>query len=478
MNPPQAKHWQAPKPSLGQMILAAMGRSLAIGFGLSVLVFIVQFIYLLRSQNPNLSLALFARAGQAFFLAWGIAFPICLILASRIWSDRAFTIAGFLATFFGLAILAVFFVRLADDVVEWFHCTPILVELQNQKNQQDLADLADPKKSQEMMRQELAQSEKERDEALQEAKTDQEKQAIRAEYAQAIELRRRDLEKTQAEQKIIAERSLRADTSRRGMVAYFLTSSTSNDPQDAGIGPALWGSIWLGLITVLFAVPVGVGAALYLEEYRTEGWLAKIIQVNINNLAGVPSVVYGILGGFVFVYFFKLLQEAHPGIAASNLLGGGLTLGLLTLPTIIVSSQEAIRAVPTSLRQGAHALGATKWQVTWTIVLPMARPGILTGTILSLSRAIGEAAPLVLFGAQLFVDQNPSLFSRFTALPLQIFNWCDRPAYTVDGPDGPMVIDIWKYNAAVASTVLLMVLLSMNAIAIILRNRAQPKTRY
>jgi phosphate transport system permease protein len=237
----------------------------------------------------------------------------------------------------------------------------------------------------------------------------------------------------------------------------------------------LWGSIWLGLITVLFSVPIGVGAALYLEEYRAEGWLASVIQININNLAGVPSVVYGILGGFVFVYFFKTLQQ--PDIAPRNLLGGGLTLGLLTLPMVIVSAQEAIRAVPISLRQGAYALGATKWQVMWTIVLPMARPGILTGTILSLSRAIGEAAPLVLFGAQLFVDQSPSLFTRFTALPLQIFGWCDRPSIA-DPQGGEESIDMWKYNAALASTVLLIVLLGMNGVAIYLRNRAQQKMRY
>ena len=159
------------------------------------------------------------------------------------------------------------------------------------------------------------------------------------------------------------------------------------------------------------------------------------------------------------------------------MLGGGLTLGLLTLPMVIVSAQEAIRAVPLSLRQGAYALGATKWQVMWTIVLPMARPGILTGTILSLSRAIGEAAPLVLFGAMLFVDQNPSWNTRFTALPLQIFGWCDRPA-VVDPTGAEVSIDMWKYNAAVASTVLLIVLLGMNGIAIYLRNRAQKTMRY
>jgi phosphate transport system permease protein len=187
-------------------------------------------------------------------------------------------------------------------------------------------------------------------------------------------------------------------------------------------------------------------------------------------------VVYGILGAFVFVeLIFKPLENHYPDtFAARNVMGGGLTLGLLTLPVVIVSAQEAIRAVPSSLRHGAYALGATHWQTIWGVVLPMARPGILTGTILSLSRAIGEAAPLVLFGALLFVNQDPSLFSRFTVLPMQIFGWADQPAITIDGES----IDIWRYNAALASVVLLVLLLTMNGLAIYLRNRAQKRMRY
>ncbi len=479
MNQPQAKLWVPPTPTLGQMLVTALRRSSAGAALLSVLFFIVKFLVRVLSEPADGSFTfLFEQALYFFGVAWLLAFPIALIAASRTWSNAVFTVSGFLATFFGLAILAVFFIHLADEVVLWFHYTPMLIELQNEKNNKDLEVLGDLQKTAARLRAGLAKSEKERDDALSEAKTEDEKKELRELYADALTQQKLELDKTLAENKHIAERGLRTDQSPTGILLYFLSNSPSTLPQDAGIAPALVGSIWLGLITILFAVPIGVGAALYLEEYRTEGWLAKIIQININNLAGVPSVVFGILGGFVFVYISKQLQEAHPSIAARNLLGGGLTLGLLTLPMIIVSAQEAIRAVPGSLRQGAYALGATKWQVMWTIVLPMARPGIMTGTILSLSRAIGEAAPLVLFGAQLYVDQIPWPNTRFTAMPMQIFNWCERPPFEVQSPDGPFTIDIWKYNAAVASTVLLIVLLGMNAVAIFLRNRAHQKMRY
>jgi phosphate transport system permease protein len=231
--------------------------------------------------------------------------------------------------------------------------------------------------------------------------------------------------------------------------------------------PALFGSIYLAIITLLIAVPLGVGAAIYLEEYRSDSWLARIIQVNINNLAGVPSVMYGILGAYLFVdlIFKPLLGDDNPQLAARNLLGGGMTLALLTLPVIIVSSQEAIRAVPVSLRHAAYALGATRWQTIWTVVLPAALPGTLTGMILALCRALGEAAPLVLFGAILFVTQRPTLFSRFTVMPLQIFDWSNEPTRA------------WQYNAALASTVLVLALLALNGTAIYLRQRAQRHTK-
>jgi phosphate transport system permease protein len=200
-----------------------------------------------------------------------------------------------------------------------------------------------------------------------------------------------------------------------------------------------------------------------------------MIQININNLAGVPSVVYGILGGLFFVeLIFKPLELQFDWIAARNALGGGMTLALLTLPVVIVSAQESIRAVPSSIRHGAYALGATRWQTIWRLVLPLAWPGIMTGTILALSRAIGEAAPLVLFGALLFVDQAPGLFSRFTVLPMQIFGWADRPAASLDG----VTIEIWRANAAMGCIVLLVTLLGLNAVAIVMRNRAQRNAKW
>jgi phosphate transport system permease protein len=171
---------------------------------------------------------------------------------------------------------------------------------------------------------------------------------------------------------------------------------------------------------------------------------------------------------------FKPLEAAGAAVAARNVLGGGLTLGLLTLPVVIVAAQEAIRAVPVTVRHGAYALGATRWQVIWHHVLPLARPGILTGTILALARAVGEAAPLVLFGALLFVNEDPGLFSRFTILPMQIFGWADLPAVI----EGDERVEIWRYNAAMASLLLLTVLLALNAVAIVLRSRTQLKTKW
>ena len=216
------------------------------------------------------------------------------------------------------------------------------------------------------------------------------------------------------------------------------------------------------------APPCALNApVLELPSGTTLADAGNVRQATVANLAGVPSVVYGILGGFVFVdMIFKPLSLYHEGIAPRNLLGGGLTLGLLTLPVIIVAAQEAIRAVPNSIRMGAYALGATKWQTIWQQVIPLAWPGILTGTILALSRAIGEAAPLVLFGALLFVNQTPSLFSRFAVLPMQIFGWSDRPE------------EVWLYDAAMGCIVLMILLLSLNGVAIWLRNRAQRKLKW
>lgn len=234
----------------------------------------------------------------------------------------------------------------------------------------------------------------------------------------------------------------------------FLTSPSSSIPELAGIRTAILGSAWLVLFTVLFSVPVGVAAAIYLEEFAKKNRINDLIQTNINNLAGVPSIVWGMLGLAVFVRVFEPLTQGRTVISA------GLTLGLLTLPVVIISSQEAIRAVPNSLRQAGLALGATKWQTVRSQILPVAIPGILTGTILAIARAIGETAPLILVGAASFITVDPSgPFSKFTALPIQIFQWTALPQ-----PE-------FRNLAAAASLALLVMLLVLNAAAVILRNR-------
>ncbi len=235
----------------------------------------------------------------------------------------------------------------------------------------------------------------------------------------------------------------------------FLTSFASRFPERAGVRAALAGSIWLLLLTALFAFPVSVAAAAYLEEYAHKGWITRAIQTNIANLAGVPSIVYGILGLALFVRALGFDR---------SILSGALTLTLLVMPVIIMASQEAIRAVPPTIREGAYALGATRWQVVRHQVLPMAFPGILTGTILALSRAVGETAPLILVGAVGFVAFTPKgVMDPFTVLPLQIYSWISRPQ------------DEFRDLAAAGIIVLLLLLLSMNAIAIVLRNRAQAR---
>jgi phosphate transport system permease protein len=377
----------------------------------------------------------------------------------------------------------VFFLQLAVEAHGWFTHMPRLVERYNARLEQQKEESTGPALA-EAVRKELEQVDaamRRELEAVERlplpaAERAAKQAAVRAEYEQKIRPRRQQNVEITAREKVIEyERNYRPDTSPLGLLWHFLTHGPSDRPQDSGVWPALLGSLLVALITVLFAVPVGVAAALYLEEYRQQGRLNNLIQVNINNLAGVPSVVYGILGAFVFVeLIFKPIEAAGADIAARNVLGGGLTLGLLTLPVIIVAAQEAIRAVPGSIRHGAFALGATRWQVIWHHVLPLARPGIMTGTILSLSRAVGEAAPLVLFGALLFVNEDPGLFSRFTILPMQIFGWADLPAEVVGGER----VEIWRYNAAMASLLLLGVLLALNAVAIVLRSRAQLKTKW
>jgi phosphate transport system permease protein len=233
----------------------------------------------------------------------------------------------------------------------------------------------------------------------------------------------------------------------------FLSSFASRFPERAGVRAALAGSVWLLVLTALIAFPVSVAAAVYLEEYAHKSWITKAIQTNIANLAGVPSIVYGILGLALFVRALGFDR---------SILSGALTLSLLVMPVIIMAAQEAVRAVPQTIREAAYGLGATRWQVVRHQVLPMALPGILTGTILALSRAIGETAPLILVGAVGFVAFTPSgVMDEFTVLPLQIYSWISRPQ------------DEFRELAAAGIIVLMLLLLSMNAVAIVLRNRAQ-----
>ena len=254
---------------------------------------------------------------------------------------------------------------------------------------------------------------------------------------------------------------LLVDVGRRGLGTLswdFLTSFPSRFPQQAGIKAALVGSLWLIGLTALIALPTGVAAGIWLEEIARRGTLSRIIEVNIGNLAGVPSIIYGLLGLGLFVRALDL---------GRSVLSGSLTMGLLVLPIVIINTREAIRAIPSSQREAAYALGATRSQVIWQIVLPTALPGILTGVILALSRAIGETAPLITIGALTFIAFLPeSPFDPFTVLPIQIFNWVSRPQ------PGFHAI------AASAIIVLLIVLLSMNALAIYLRDRARRSVQW
>lgn len=235
----------------------------------------------------------------------------------------------------------------------------------------------------------------------------------------------------------------------------FLTGFPSRRAENAGIWHALAGSIVVILVTAALAVPIGVGAAIYLEEYGTRSLTARVIEINITNLAAVPSIIYGLLGLGLFVRALGM---------GRSVLAGASTLALLVLPVVILSTREALRAVPPSIREGSYALGATKWQTVWHQVIPVALPGILTGTILALSRAIGETAPLIAIGALTFVAFAPdSIWSPFTVLPIQIFNWVSRPQAE------------FQVNAAGAILVLLALLLTMNAAAIWLRDRYQKK---
>jgi phosphate transport system permease protein len=244
----------------------------------------------------------------------------------------------------------------------------------------------------------------------------------------------------------------------------FLQATMSSRADLAGVRTALLGSLWMIGLTILIAFPIGVGAAVYLEEYAGRSRLNRLIQINIDNLAGVPSIVYGILGLAVFVRAMeRYTSGAALGVTETNgrtILSAALTMALLILPILIINAQEAIRAVPRSLRLASYGLGATRWQTIWHHVLPSALPGILTGTILAISRAVGETAPLIVIGASTYITADPSgPFSKFTVLPIQIYSWTTR----AQGE--------FHNLAAAAIVVLLVLLLSLNAIAVLLRNR-------
>ncbi|MDB6353240.1 phosphate ABC transporter permease PstA [Trichococcus sp. K1Tr] len=231
----------------------------------------------------------------------------------------------------------------------------------------------------------------------------------------------------------------------------FLSNYASRRPEDAGIKAAIYGTVWIMAIVAPVSLILGVGTAIYLEEYAPDNKFTHFIELNISNLSGVPSIVFGLLGLTVFV---RLLEMGR------SVLAGGLTMSLMILPVIVVSSQEAIRAIPREQYEASYAMGATKWQTIRTVVLPAAVPGILTGSILALSRAVGETAPLLMIGAMTFIAYVPeSILSGFTAMPIQIFNWAGRPQ------------EEFQAVAAAGSIVLMLMLVIMNSLAIYIRNK-------
>jgi len=238
----------------------------------------------------------------------------------------------------------------------------------------------------------------------------------------------------------------------------FITNLPSRRASKTGIYTALLGSLWVLFLTALIAIPVGVGAGIYLEEYNSKNWLSSLLEINIANLAGVPSIVYGLLGLEVFGRILGL---------GGSLLTGSLTLSLLVLPIVIVSTRESIKAVPNSIKDASMALGASKWQTIWNQVLPASVGGILTGVILAISRAVGETAPLIVIGALAYVPFAPKTpMDEFSVLPIQIYNWISRPQKE------------FIINAAAAIIILLLVTFLMNAIAVYFRNKWQKKVKW
>lgn len=238
----------------------------------------------------------------------------------------------------------------------------------------------------------------------------------------------------------------------------FLTSLPSRFPEKAGILTAWTGTLWIFCLTALIAIPLGVGAGIYLEEYSGKGFLSRVLEINISNLAGIPSIIYGILGLAVFVRIMKL---------GESVLAGSMILALLIVPIIIVATREALKSVPKTIKEASHALGASKWQTIWHQLLPAASANIITGIILALSRAIGETAPLIMIGALTyvpFVAKSP--MDEFTVLPIQIFNWISRPQ------------EEFAINAAAGIIILLLIVFIMNGIAVLFRWRAQKKVTW
>jgi phosphate transport system permease protein len=265
---------------------------------------------------------------------------------------------------------------------------------------------------------------------------------------------------------LLALIALLLDVLNRGLPVFaergmdFLTSPLSSDPSKAGVSQALWGTFWIGVIVAVTAFPLGVATAVYLEEYASGSRLTRLVDVNIRNLAGVPSIVYGLLGLAVFVGFFKAIGAGN----GRNVIAGGLTVAALVLPIVIITAAEAIRAVPNAIREAGYGVGASRWQVTANLVVPAAFPGIMTGIVLSLSRALGETAPLILAGAVLgsFSSGNADLMGQllgpYTALPMVVYRWTTLPQ------------EEFRQLAAAGMIVLLVITFAANALAIYLRN--------
>lgn len=472
----------------------------ALAPGLALLLVVLDWLFGWRDED-QLQTSLLRWFSLTIFLGSGI-FLGYLLYWSRSVRATIFVVVTLLVTGLSLLVLGWFLGTLLRDSWRWLTVTRAAMQTKNDRLLQRLAQFDDESRLElqrfdEQTKQLQEEVEQEIRDLLQSATTPEERaiaekqaQQLRQQTAERLQRAKRHLEEnltiTRREIELEIKAEWQHDTSALAAFRRFLTSYPKDEPTEAGIFPALVGSFYIAAIVLIVAVPIGVGAAIYLEEYGRRNWLARIIELNLANLAGVPSVVYGILGAFLFVelVFQPLVTEQgtfrlgwlqgltewlfgkNVKVAHRNTLGGGLTLSLLSLPVIIITAQEAIRAVPASLRHAALALGATRWQVIAHHVLPYALPNILTGVILAISRVLGEAAPLVLFGAFLYLDFTPHLFSRFTVVPMQIYNWAGRPQTE------------WHYSAAMTSLMLLALLLALNATAIVLRQRGQRRFRW